>query len=121
MREVRSSRARSSGDTLDGIRGLAAEGGTARAAAAKQLAESLGGRLEAFYFAFGATDVFVIIDLPNGEAAAALAVAVSSSGAVTVRTTVLITPEEMDAAVGEMWPFAHRDLKEKCGCRAVLR
>jgi uncharacterized protein with GYD domain len=85
--------------TVDGIRGVAQEGGTGRIAAARQAAESLGGAVEAMYWAFGDTDAYVIIDLPDNEAATALAVTVASSGTMTVRTTVLITPEEMDAAV----------------------
>lgn len=85
--------------TLEGIRNLAEHGGTARVATAKQALESVGGTLEAAYFAFGDWDAVLIVDLPNSEAAAALAVAITSSGLLTARTTVLITPEEMDAAV----------------------
>ena len=44
------------------------------------------------------TDVFAIADLPDNAAAAALALHVSASGGATVRTTVLLTPEEIDAA-----------------------
>ena len=71
---------------------------SARRAAAKAAAESAGGSLEAYYFAFGSTDAFAIVDLPNNAAAAALALTVSGAGAVTVDTTVLLTPEEIDAA-----------------------
>ena len=84
--------------TLEGIRAVAQHGGTARTAAARAAIESVGGTLEADYFAFGDTDAYVIVDLPNNEAAASLVLAVSATGALTVRTTVLITPEEMDAA-----------------------
>jgi uncharacterized protein with GYD domain len=91
--------------TVEGIRGVAGQGGTARVAAAKQAAESLGGKVEAFYFAFGESDVFVIIDLPDNQAAAALAVTATSSGTMTARTTVLITPEEMDGAARQEVAF----------------
>ncbi len=54
--------------------------------------------LEAFYFGFGDKDVYVLADLPDNSAAAAFCTQTSSSGTVSVSTTVLITPEEMDAA-----------------------
>lgn len=60
--------------------------------------ESVGGQLEAFYFAFGDRDVYVIADFPDNESAAAMALAVNASGAVTTRTVVLLTPEDVDAA-----------------------
>jgi uncharacterized protein with GYD domain len=84
--------------TVDGIKGIAAKGGSARKAAVQAAAEGLGGKLESLYFAFGGTDAYVVIDMPDNEAAAALALAVASSGAVTPRTVVLLSPEEIDAA-----------------------
>src|SRR5437762_5460988 len=58
--------------TSDGVKGLAKDGGTKRRAAAKALVESLGGKLEALYFAFGETDVFAIAELPDNAAAASV-------------------------------------------------
>ena len=84
--------------TLDGVKGLMSAGGTARREAVSQTAESVGGKLESFNFAFGDRDVIVIADLPDNEAAAAMALTVNASGAVSTRTTVLLTPEEVDAA-----------------------
>lgn len=84
--------------TLEGTKGLLKDGGSKRRAAAEALAKSLGGKLEAFYFAFGETDAFAIVDLPDSVSAAAAALAIAASGAVRVKTTVLITPEEMDQA-----------------------
>src|SRR5664280_3024163 len=69
--------------TLDGVKGLAAEGGTARVAAATALVESLGGKVESFYFAFGDTDAYVVIDLPNNSSAAGGALAVDIGGGAT--------------------------------------
>jgi uncharacterized protein with GYD domain len=74
------------------------EGGTGRRAAIENLGQSVGGKLEAFYFAFGETDAYVIVDLPDNASAAAVALTVNASGAASVRTTVLMTPEEVDAA-----------------------
>ena len=85
--------------TAEGARGLLKEGGTNREAYLRALAESEGGKLEAYYFAFGETDVYTILEAPDNETAAALSLAVSASGAARVRTVVLLTPEEIDAAV----------------------
>jgi uncharacterized protein with GYD domain len=60
--------------------------------------ESAGGKLEALYFAFGDTDVFAIADLPESVSAPALCLAANAAGAVEVKATVLISPEEMDQA-----------------------
>ena len=84
--------------TLDGIKGLKAEGGSARVAAATELIQGLGGKVESFYFAFGDTDAYVIADYPDAVSVAAAALTVGAGGGATVRTVVLLTPEEADAA-----------------------
>jgi uncharacterized protein with GYD domain len=84
--------------TAEGTKGLAREGGTARRTAASKLVEGLGGKLEAFYFAFGDVDGYAIIDLPDSVTATAGALAINQSGAVTVKTVVLISPEDVDKA-----------------------
>ncbi len=85
--------------TADGAKGVAKEGGSARRAATVKAIESAGGKLESFYFAFGGVDVFMIVDLPDNVSAAAAALTGVESGAVTTKTIVLLTPEEMDKAV----------------------
>ena len=84
--------------TVEGVKGLQSAGGSSRRDAIAALAESVGGQLESFYFAFGERDVYSVVDLPDNESATAVALTVNSSGAVRVRTTVLVTPEEVDAA-----------------------
>ncbi len=84
--------------TTEGVQGLLSDGGSARAAAATAAGESPGGSVESIYFAFGSDDVIVVADLPSNAAAAALSLAVSASGAVNARVTVLLTPEEIDTA-----------------------
>ena len=84
--------------TVEGVRGVQSAGGSSRRDAIAALAESVGGQLESFYFAFGERDVYTVIDLPDNESATAVALTVNASGAVKVRTTVLVTPEEVDAA-----------------------
>lgn len=65
----------------------------------------MGGRLEAFCFAFGDVDVFVIADLPGNGDAVGGALAANTTGVMHVKTTVLITPEEMDAATKKAVSF----------------
>lgn len=84
--------------TTEGVKGLLKEGGTGRRAAVEKLADSVGGRVEAVYYAFGDTDVYVIVDMPDNASAAAVALTVGASGAVALKTVVLMTPEEVDAA-----------------------
>jgi uncharacterized protein with GYD domain len=84
--------------TTEGLLGVLEEGGSGRREAVEQLAKSVGGSLESFHFAFGEEDAFVICDLPDNEAAAAIGLTVSASGRATVRTVPLLTPEQIDAA-----------------------
>ena len=44
------------------------------------MVKSVGGKLESFYFGFGDHDAIVIVDLPDDEAAAAVALIVNSAG-----------------------------------------
>jgi len=64
----------------------------------EQTVKALGGKLEAFYFAFGQTDVYLIVDLPDSASVAALSLAVNATGGVKLTTTPLMMPEEMDVA-----------------------
>jgi uncharacterized protein with GYD domain len=82
----------------EGIKGLLKEGGSSRRAIVEKLIKSLGGTMEAFYYAFGETDLFVIADLPDDASMAAIALTVAATGTIAIKTTVLLTPEEIDAA-----------------------
>lgn len=84
--------------TDKGLEGLLKEGGSKRREAVEHAVKSLGGTLEAFYFAFGEADVVGIADLPDNVGATAFALLVTTAGGATVKTTVLITPEEVDQA-----------------------
>ncbi|MGH9022481.1 MAG: GYD domain-containing protein [Acidimicrobiia bacterium] len=84
--------------STEGAKGLLREGGTARRSNLAKLIEGLGGRLESFYFAFGSDDAYAVVDLPNNISAASLGLAVGASGAATIRTVVLLTPEDIDEA-----------------------
>jgi uncharacterized protein with GYD domain len=82
----------------EGVTGVADKGGTARRDAVEQLIAAVGGKMESFYFAFGDADVYVIADLPSDEAAAGLALSINRSASTKIRTIVLLTPEQVDAA-----------------------
>ena len=84
--------------TTEGVAGLLREGGSGRRAAVEQLAVNAGGTLDMMYYAFGSDDVITVMDLADDETAAAVALTIGSTGAVDLRTTVLLTPEQMDAA-----------------------
>jgi uncharacterized protein with GYD domain len=85
--------------TLEGIRGLRAEGGSARVAAVTAATEAAGGKVESFYFAFGDNDAYLIVDYPDVVTAAGAVLAVTAGGGATVRTVALLTPAEVDASV----------------------
>ena len=91
--------------TAEGAKGLLKEGGTARREATAKLVESVGGRLESYYFAFGGYDGVFIADIPDVASVAAASLTGSATGAVNVKTTVLITPEEMDEASRKQTEF----------------
>ena len=84
-----------------GIEGLLKEGGSRRRVAIDELFKSVGGSVEAFYYAFGDKDVIIIGTLPDNATAAALVFKVNASGAAYCRTVVLMTPEEIDTAVAK--------------------
>jgi uncharacterized protein with GYD domain len=84
--------------TAEGLKGVLKKGGTSRRDVVRKTAESVGGSLESFYFAFGDTDVYAVMDLPDSAAAAAISLEVSAAGLARVSTVPLITPEEMDEA-----------------------
>ncbi len=84
--------------TVDGAKGIMKEGGSARKSQLGQTLERLGGKLEMFYYAFGEWDVIAIIEAPDTATVTALSMAVNASGGVKLRTTPLITPEEVDHA-----------------------
>ena len=87
------------GYSHEGIKGVIKDGGTGRRTAVEAATKSVGGRIEAFYFAFGESDVVAIVDAPDNVSTAAFALAVGATGALSsFKTTVLMTPEEIDQA-----------------------
>jgi uncharacterized protein with GYD domain len=84
--------------TAEGAKALVKVGGSQRKAAVEKMLVGLGGRLEAFYFAIGHSDLYVVAEAPDMAAIAAVSLAVNASGMVRISTVVLMTPEEVDAA-----------------------
>jgi uncharacterized protein with GYD domain len=82
----------------EGVKGLAKEGGSHRRAFIGDLIKKSGGTMESFYFAFGASDVYIVCDMPDVASGMAISLAVNASGAVKIKTIPLITVEEMDVA-----------------------
>ena len=85
--------------TAEGAKGLLKDSGTKRRQAAEQAIKSAGGTMEAFYFAFGDDDAYVIVDAPDHASMAAASLAINASGAVETKTVVLLSAEEIDQAI----------------------
>ena len=92
--------------TADGAKGLMKEGGSSRRAAVQKALEGVGGKLEAFYYAFGKDDAYVIVDVPDTASIIAVSLAVNASGVVRVNTTPLVSVEDVDAAAKK--PIGYR-------------
>ncbi len=80
-----------------GIKGLLKDGGTTRREVVEEMMTSLGCKLEAFYYALGPTDLYIIVEGPDNVTALAGTMTAAASGMVTCRTIPLVTAEEMDA------------------------
>jgi uncharacterized protein with GYD domain len=71
-----------------------------RGAVLKALVEKLGGKLEAFYYAFGESDVVAILDAPDEQSAVAASLAAAAAGHLkSLKTTPLVTNADAMAAM----------------------
>ena len=84
--------------TAEGTKGLLVEGGSGRKAVVEKALQGIGGKLEAMYYAYGDTDVVIIADVPDAVSGIALSLTANATGTVNIKTTPLITVEEIDAA-----------------------
>jgi uncharacterized protein with GYD domain len=91
--------------TPEGVKGLIKEGGSSRRKTVGAMIEKMGGKMEAFYYAFGKSDVYVIVDVPDNVTAMALSMAVNQSGAVSLSSVPLITPAEVDRATKKVTKY----------------
>lgn len=89
----------------EGVQGLLKDGGSRRKEVVANAIESLGGKLEAFYYAFGDADLYAIADMPDNVSAAATSLAVNSTGSIRAKLVVLLEPEEIDAATQKVFEY----------------
>ena len=89
----------------EGLKGLLNEGGTKRREAVAKAIEGMGGKMESFYYAYGDFDVVGIADMPDNVSSVAFSLMVNASGVINAKTTVLITPEEIDQATKKTVSF----------------
>lgn len=88
--------------TPEGFKATRASGAAKRRDVNASLIQSMGGRLEAYYYGLGEWDICTITDLPDDETAAATVLTVRAGGAVSSATIMkLMTCEQVDEA------FAH--------------
>lgn len=85
--------------TDDGLKGLMKDGGSKRVEVTRKAIESLGGKMETYYFALGGKDFFIILEAPDNVSAITGSLIANASGTVKVNITVLVSPEEVDQAV----------------------
>ena len=91
--------------TAEGVKGLLKEGGTSRKDAITKLMGTMGAKLETMYFGFGTHDIYAIVDAPDQATAIAASLVVNAAGSVTLSTTVLVEPSEIDAATKISVPY----------------
>jgi uncharacterized protein with GYD domain len=94
--------------TAQGTRGLVKAGGSKRRKAVEAALRTVGGTLEAFYFALGEVDVYIIADVPDNVSITAASLVINAAGAVSVNTTALLTPDELDQAAKQYRHLAYR-------------
>ncbi len=88
--------------TKAGLEGTVKEGFSKREAFFRKTVGDLGGTTEAAYWAYGDEDIFIVVDIPEAEAATGLALALGLTGSFRVTTTPLLTAADMDAGVKRM-------------------
>lgn len=85
--------------TAEGLKGLAKDKASSRKAAVQAAIKLLKGKLESFHFALGSDDAVLIVDVPDNIAIAALSISAGATGLVNIRTTALLTVDEVDQAL----------------------
>jgi uncharacterized protein with GYD domain len=85
--------------SAEALKGLRAAGAAKRVEVNRTAIESLGGKLECYYYAFGDHDVYAVIDLPDDEAATAASLTVNETGLISVQVVKLLTAEQVDDAL----------------------
>ena len=89
--------------TAEGLKNLQKQPPTALKAGVAKFVESVGGKLEFWYFDYGAATAYSVIDYPDEVAAATAQLSSNAAGYARVTIRPLLTAEEMDKAVAK-WP-----------------
>jgi uncharacterized protein with GYD domain len=80
-----------------------------RGKAAQSYIESVGGKLHGFWYAFGSHDGYTLWEAPDNVSMAAVALAITSGGALSsLETTVLLTVEETIEALRKVEQVKYR-------------
>tara|TARA_Y100000588_G_scaffold144759_1_gene158682 strand:+ start:118 stop:441 length:324 start_codon:yes stop_codon:yes gene_type:complete len=90
--------------TEKGAAGLLNDGGKARHEEAQRAATAMGGSLEAYYWAYGTMDFFMIMDVPSEAMAIKFSLYVGASGVFNGKLTPLISVDEMEEATNTELP-----------------
>ena len=88
--------------TKAGLEGTVKEGFRKREDFFRKTVKGLGGSTESANWAYGETDIFIITDFSEAEAATSLALALALTGSFRVTTTPLLTAKDMDAGAKRM-------------------
>ena len=91
--------------TTEGVKGLLAEGGSARRATVQKLVKAMGGKLESFDFALGEDDAYLIAEVPDVVDVAAVSLAVAAAGGARLSSVQLLTPAQLDEAAKKNVPY----------------
>ena len=89
----------------EGLKGLLKEGGTKRREEVARVIESMGGKLESFYYAFGDYDVVGVAEMPDNVTTVAFSIMINASGVINAKTTVLLNPEDIDQAAKKVGDY----------------
>ena len=87
--------------TPQAVKDLHKDKATGRRATVTKLVESVGGRIEAFYFSLAVDEVVGLAEFPGDNAATAIAIAVNGGGYAQIQITPLLPAEEVDAALAK--------------------
>jgi uncharacterized protein with GYD domain len=90
--------------TPEGIKNLQKQPPTALKAGVAKFVESVGGKLEFWFFDYGESTAYSVIDYPDEVAAATAQLSTNAAGFARVRIRPLLSAEEMDKAVAKMPP-----------------
>src|SRR5437879_11680067 len=82
--------------TAEGLKNLQKQPPTALKAGVAKFVESVGGKLEFWYFDYGAATAYSVIDYPDEVAAATTQLSSNAAGYARVTTTTLLSAADID-------------------------